>query len=200
MFSAARDCHRPPPWGYPGTLRPPVLLGGLLDALCGRLAAARAALIDFGLPSALCGSLRSILLDTLAPSGELLGVLWGSRGSECVLLQWKYGGLWTCHHLAFVVASGDLHGLGGAPVLPCATLGSLGRLQGGPPTFLRAPFGCPPGLWGTFWRSLGGSGAPLTDFVDFPLTLRTIEKPNVFVCFRQQEINLGFPHGGFRAC
>ena len=59
-----------------------MLLGGLLDALCGRLAAARAAFIDFGLPSALCGSLRSILLGTLALPGELLGVLWGSRESE----------------------------------------------------------------------------------------------------------------------
>ena len=69
-----------------------MLLGGVLDALCGRLAGARAAFIDFGLPSALGGTLRSILLDTLAPSGELLGVLWGSRGSEFVRFQWKCDG------------------------------------------------------------------------------------------------------------
>jgi len=39
-----------------------VLLGGVLGALCGHLAAARAAFIDLGLSSAPCGSLRSILV------------------------------------------------------------------------------------------------------------------------------------------
>ena len=138
-----------------------MLLGGVLGALCGRLASARAAFIDLGLSSAPCGSLRSILLDTLAPPGELLGVLWGSRGSECMLFQRKYDELWTFHDLAFVVASGDLHGLGGAPVLPCGPLGSVGRLLGGASRPLGAPFGCPPGPPGhllavpwTFWTSL----------------------------------------------
>ena len=84
-------------------------------------------------------------------------------------------------------------------MLPCGTLGSLGRLQGGPPRPLRAPFGCPPGPWGTFWRSLGGSGAPLTEFVEFPLTLKIIEKLYVSVRFRQLEIVTGLLHGGIRA-
>ena len=52
-----------------------MLIQGVLGALCGRLAAARAAFIDLELSSAPCGSLGSILLGTLAPPGELLGVL-----------------------------------------------------------------------------------------------------------------------------
>ena len=49
---------------------------------------------------------------------------------------------------------------------------------------------------GTSWRSLGGSGAPLIDFVDFPLTLKIMEKPYVFACFRQQGNGPGLFHGG----
>ena len=60
----------------PALLRPAVLIKKLLGAVCGRLAVARAAFIDLEPSSAPCGSLGSILLGTLNPPGELLGVLW----------------------------------------------------------------------------------------------------------------------------
>ena len=62
-----------------------MLIQGVLGAFCGRLAAARAAFIDLEPSSAPCGSLGSILLGTLAPSGELLRVLWESREQKWML-------------------------------------------------------------------------------------------------------------------
>ena len=146
----------------PGTLRPAVLIQGVLGAFCGRLAAARAAFIDLEPSSAPCGSLGSILLGTLAPAGELLRVLWESREPKCMLFLRKYDGFCIFHDLAFVIASGDLHGLGGAPMLPCGPWGSPGRLLGGAWRPLDARLGCPLGLLGnllavpwTLWSSLG---------------------------------------------
>ena len=51
-------------------------------------------------------------------------------------------------------------------------------------------------LLGTSWRSLGGSGPPFIDFVDFPVTLKIIEKRQVFIRFRQHGNNPGLFHGG----
>ena len=81
-------------------------------------------------------------------------------------------------------------------------LAAIGNPLGDSWEVLRDPWGLPLCVlrapWESFGGPFGGSGAPLTDFVDLSLTLETIGKQYVFVCFWQQEINLGFLHGGFR--
>ena len=54
-------------------------------------------------------------------------------------------------------------------------------------------------LWaflGTSWRSLGGSGPPLMDFVDFPATLKIIEKTMFSCVFGSMEITPASFMGG----